>query len=358
MSTTQNQANEEIIVGNEPIATEIVKDKEIWQAGITTLKLVWDGTDLSVDYGFMSNEDNAKRKTETRENGIFHLITQIDDTALKTLQAEIIKVLEFNRVKKMLTKQLSILGPEQTVAFDIVVPYIADPNRLTQLVLLISGHAKSGKSHLAQIICKYTYLLHGKPNGRYATVVLDNNSRALCLLLKPTLSAGMMLSLREHLKCTALIILEDCHFLSLEAIAQISSRLGEVTGKHAAAFGGFNTILVGDVQAMVNIKGTPIMQHDTPVSSKAIAGNKLLTEQLTHFVDLSYPSHPVIDFTGTASKSRVLGESFHVVSTTTAKKCTASMRHEDTYPAFVRRCLSKASHANPVSELEMVFTQL
>jgi hypothetical protein len=225
--------------------------------------------------------------------------------------------------------------------------------------LLISGEAKSGKSHLAQIICRYTYLLHGKPNGRYATVVLDNNSRALCLLLKPTLSAGMLLSLKEHLKCTVLIILEDCHYLSLEAIAQISSRLGEVTGKHGAAFGGLNTIMVGDVQAMVSIKGTPIMQLESPISSKAIAGNKLLTEQLTHFVDLSYPSHPVIDFTGTmASKSRVFGESLHVVSSTAAKNCTTSMCHEDTYPAFVRRCLIKTRHDNPVTDLEMVFTQL
>jgi hypothetical protein len=340
----------------EHVNAETVKEKEIWQAGITTLKLIWDGTDLSADYGFISNEENAQRKTESRENGIFHLITQIDDTALKTLQAEIIKVLEFNRVKKMLTKQITILGPEQTVAFDIVVPYIADPNRSTQLVLMISGEAKSGKSHLAQIICRYTYLLHGKPNGRYATVVLDNNSRALCLLLKPTLSTGMMLSLKEHLKCTVLIILEDCHYLSLEAIAQISSRLGEVTGKHDTAFGGLNTILVGDVQAMVNIKGTPIMQHETPITSKAIAGNKLLTEQLTHFVDLSFPSHPVIDFTGVTNKLRVCGDSLHIVSTTGAKQCTTNMRHEDTYPAFVRRCLSKTSPNNSVAELDMVLT--
>lgn len=352
MATTNNAE-----INTEQL-TETVTDKEVWQAGITTLKLVWDGTDLSADYGFMSNEENAQRKKESRDNGIFHLITQIDDTALKTLQAEIIKVLEFNRVKKMLTKQLTILGPEQTVAFDIVVPYIADPNRLTQLVLLISGEAKSGKSHLAQIICRYTYLLHGKPNGRYATVVLDNNSRALCLLLKPTLSVGMMLSLKEHLKCTVLIILEDCHYLSLEAIAQISSRLGEVTGKHAAAFGGLNTIMVGDVQATVSIKGTPIMQHEAPICSKAIAGNKLLTEQLTHFVDLSYPSNPVIDFTGVTNKSPVAGDSFHVVSTTTARKCTTTMLREDAYPAFVRRCLSKTRNDNPVPELEMVFTEI
>jgi hypothetical protein len=353
MATTNNVPEINIEQVTETLK---VKEKEIWQAGITTLKLIWDGTDLSADYGFMSNEDNAQRKKECRDNGIFHLITQIDDTALKTLQAEIIKVLEFNRVKRMLTKQITILGPEQTMAFDIVAPYIADPNRSTQLVLLISGEAKSGKSHLAQIICRYTYLLHGKPNGRYATVVLDNNSRALCLLLKPTLSAGMMFNLKEHLKCTVLIILEDCHYLSLEAIAQISSRLGEVTGKHDVAFGGLNTIMVGDVQANVNIKGTPIMQHDAPVSSKAIAGNKLLTEQLTHFVDLSYPSHPLIDFT--TNKSPVFVDSLHVVPTIAARNCTTSMRHEDTYPAFVRCCLSKTKLENPVVELEMTMSQL
>ncbi len=113
MSTTQN---DEIIVGNEQVS-ENVKQKEVWQAGITTLKLVWDGTDLSADYGFMSNEDNAQRKKETRENGIFHLITQIDDTALKTLQAEIVKVLEFNRVKKNVDKATVYFGSRTDCCF-------------------------------------------------------------------------------------------------------------------------------------------------------------------------------------------------------------------------------------------------
>jgi hypothetical protein len=163
-------------------------------------------------------------------------------------------------------------------------------------MMLICGEGGSGKSHLSQLICKYAFLLYGKPNGRYATVVLNQNSRALTLLLKPKLSLSVMDTLKDHLKCTVLVILEDCHWLSLEAVAQISSRLCEITGKSGIAFGGLNTILVGDVQAQVAIKGTPIMQKASPSTSKAIAGNKLLTEQLTHFVDLSYPFHPVIDF--------------------------------------------------------------
>jgi hypothetical protein len=96
MSTTRN--DDIRVIDEQVVASETVKEKEVWQAGITTLKLVWDGTDLSADYhGFMSNEDNVQRKTETRENGIFHLITQIDDTALKTLQAEIEKILELTK---------------------------------------------------------------------------------------------------------------------------------------------------------------------------------------------------------------------------------------------------------------------
>jgi hypothetical protein len=95
-----------------------VKDKicqtaEIWQSGITTLNLLWDGTKLSAEYGFLSHEENALRQVEKKENGIFHMITQIDDTVLKSFQAEINKAIEFNRVKLFWTS-LSLFSAQNS----------------------------------------------------------------------------------------------------------------------------------------------------------------------------------------------------------------------------------------------------
>jgi chromosomal replication initiation ATPase DnaA len=101
-----------------------------------------------------------------------------------------------------------------------VAPFISGVN-LFQLVMMISGRPGSGKAHLARIMCDYAYLLHGTPNDKYDTVVLNRHSRALCVLLKPTLSNNKVDSLKEYLKNTVLIILEDCNWFSLRRLCYL-----------------------------------------------------------------------------------------------------------------------------------------
>jgi hypothetical protein len=220
--------------------------------------------------------------------------------------------MEFNRVKSALKKSLVKLSPKKQRIFDTVAPFISGVKQ-TQLVMLILGEVGSGKAHLVRIIGDYAYLLHGKPTGKFATIVLNRHSRAMCILLKTTISGSMMDSLKEYLKDTVLIILEDCNLLSFEAVMQISSRLSVVTGKSGIAFGGFHTILVGDIgEIVVQLSdGTSMMQTAAPVTTDAIAGHNLLSESLTHFIDLSCSKRPII---------------------------IGGMEHHNDYPEFVKVC--------------------
>jgi hypothetical protein len=202
---------------------------------------------FSANCGFRSHHDNEIRQNETKENGIFHLITQIDDSVLKSFQNEITKVMQFNKVQSVLRNTVSRLSPGKNLIFNKVAPFISGVN-LVQLVMIISGRPGSGKAHLALIICDYAYLLHGTPNGKYDTVVLNRHSRALCLLMKPTLSKNKVDCLKEYLKNTVLIILDDCNWFSLEEIMRLSSRLCEIIEKSEVSFGGLNTIMFGDVK--------------------------------------------------------------------------------------------------------------
>jgi hypothetical protein len=135
----------------------------------------------------------------------------------------------------------------------------------------------------------------------------------MCILLKTTISASMVDSLKEFLKDTVLIMLEDCNSLSFEAVMRISSRLSEVTGKFGTAFGGFHTIMVGDIGEFVLqlSDGTSMMQTAAPVTTDAIAGHNLLTESLTHFIDFSCSKRPII---------------------------IGGMEHHNNYPEFVKVC--------------------
>jgi hypothetical protein len=323
-----------------PVDQQQTTNSEVWQAGITTLTLVWDGTNLSANYGFLSHLDNEIRQNETKENGIFHLITQIDDSVLKSFQNEITKVMQFNKVQSVLKKTVTRLSPGKNLIFNTVAPFISGV-KTVQLVMLISGRPGSGKAHLARIMCDYAYLLHGAPNGKYDTVVLNRHSRALCVLMKPTLSKNKVDSLKEHLKNTVLIILEDCNWFSLEAIMLLSSRLCEITGKSDVAFGGLNTVMFGDVKdsVMVLKKGTPMMQKSAPCTTDAIAGQNLLRENLTHFIDLSDPCcYPILDFSAKSIGETSYGSPFNFRQQASVN----SLDQDNCYPEFLSACIKTA----------------
>jgi hypothetical protein len=64
-----------------------------------------------------ANHDNEIRQNETKENGIFHLITQIDDSVLKSFQNEIAKVMQFNKVQSVLRNTVSRLSPGKNLIY-------------------------------------------------------------------------------------------------------------------------------------------------------------------------------------------------------------------------------------------------
>jgi GTPase SAR1 family protein len=179
----------------------------------------------------------------------------------------------------------------QRTAFDLAKDHIS--NQIpTQLIMLLIGDGGSGKSYVTQALCKFAFLIHGKQDGKFPSVMLDSKQCPFKSLTKPLICDEDFSILRQRLEKSILIVIEDVNFISLEELHQISTRLAAISGKTNLPFGGFHVIMVGDLEKCdsstlqnggTHILSCPIMKH----KHKAVAGQAVLIDALTHCIDIT-----------------------------------------------------------------------
>jgi hypothetical protein len=293
------------------VTTDVANKTEI---SIPVVKFTWDGVNLSEEWSYISTAENAKRgENRKRTRDAFEVMGMASGgDMLLSFQTETSNLISNYRYKTSLDRHVGKLSVEQLKYFNLAVPFIAN-KMSTSLVMMVTGDGGSGKSFLCQSMCKFALSFYGKSDGKFPSVLVDKKNKSVRALTKLSISEDDLDKLKCHLASTKLIIIEDVQFLSLEELYQISCRLCSVSGLHNTAFGGFHTILVGDmyqpIATLVN-GGTHVLQREIPHhNSKAIAAQKILLDQLTHFVDLVFPVEIPISETISAGCDDVTAES-------------------------------------------------
>jgi hypothetical protein len=263
---------------------------------VSVLKILWDGEVLTAEFEENSANDNLIRQNNKRKRQLFDALANANDgELLQTFQLKLNKVVMSYQLKANLFKRVAAFNGAQRTAFDLAKEHISTQNP-SQMIMLLIGEPGDGKTYVAQALCKFTFLVHGKQNGKFPSVMLDSKHCPYKTLTKLLISDADFTCLRHRLEKSVLIIIEDVNFLSLEDVQQINSRLAAITGKTHLPFGGFHVLMAGDLQksstASLHNGGTHIMTcHVPPHKHKAIAGQKLLLEHLTYCVDITKGTH-------------------------------------------------------------------
>jgi hypothetical protein len=260
---------------------------------VSVLKILWDGKVMTAESEENAHNDNEIRKRNKRKLQLFESLANAEDgELLQTFQLKLNKVIMSYQVKANLFKRVRAFSVAQRTAFDLAKDHISTliPS---QMIMLLTGDGGSGKTFVAQALCKFTFLVHGRTeNGKFPSVMLDSKQCPFRALTKPLMTDREFSRLRQRLECTLMIVIEDVNFVSLEEVQQISSRLAAISGKINVPFGGFHVIMVGDLQysdsSLLRNGGTHIMSY--PIlkhKQKAIAGQAIFINRLTHCVDIT-----------------------------------------------------------------------
>jgi hypothetical protein len=259
---------------------------------VSVLKILWDGKVLTAEFEENSQDDNKSRRQNKRKRQLFGKICHAEDgELLETFQLKLNKMVLTYKLKANLFKRIDTFSCAQRTAFDLAKDHLSTqiPN---QLIMLLTGDGGSGKTYVAQALCKFTFLVHGKQDEKFPSVVLDSKQCPFKSLTKPLICDEDFSVLRHRLEKSVLIVIEDVHFVSLEELQQISTRLAAISGKTNLPFGGFHVIMVGDLEQSdsstlhsggTHIMSCPILKH----KHKAIAGQTILVEALTYCVDVT-----------------------------------------------------------------------
>jgi hypothetical protein len=261
---------------------------------VSILKILWDGKVLTAEFEENTQNDNEIRKRNARKRQLFDSICNAEDGGelLQTFQSKLNKVVMCYQLKANLFKRVRCFNAAQRTTFDLAVEHIST-KIATPMLMLLTGDGGDGKTFVAQALCKFTFLVHGRtPNGKFPSVMLDSKQCPFKILTKPLMSDEEFLALRQRLETTVLIVIEDVNFVSLEELHQISTRLAAVSGKTNLFFGGFHVLLVGDLHKSNSLTlhngGTHIMSCPIPPHKhRASAGQAILVEGLTHCVDIT-----------------------------------------------------------------------
>jgi hypothetical protein len=278
---------------------------------VSVLKILWDGKVMTAEFEENSQNDNEIRKRNKRKRQLFEALTNAEDGELiQTFQVKLNKVVLSYQLKANLFKRVRAFNIAQRTAFDLAKDHISTliPN---QMIMLLIGDGGTGKSFVAQALCKFTFLVHDRTeNGKFPSVMLDSKLCPFKALTKPIMSDEEFTSLRKRLENSVLIVIENVNFVSLEELQQMSSRLAAVSGKIDVPFGGFHVVMVGDLQKSdsstlhnggTHLMSYPILAH----KKKAIAGQSILINALTHCVDITNSKQATFDsFADCLEKSR------------------------------------------------------
>jgi hypothetical protein len=156
-----------------------------------------------------------------------------------------------------------------------------------QLKLFMTGEHKPAMFIMLRILCNHVYLKSGEPRNRYDAVVLSKQSRALSLLLKPTLSKRFLDLLRQDVSHSVVLILEDCDRFSLKQLIRISTRLNMVKSVTHTCFGGLNVVFVGALNINAPFVLSESAGADDMTASSLITHDTVMTEKITQYVNLS-----------------------------------------------------------------------
>jgi hypothetical protein len=214
-----------------------------------------------------------------------------DGELLQTFQLKLNKIVMSYQLKANLFKRVAAFNGAQRTAFDLAKDHISTKNP-SQMIMLLTGEAGDGKTYVAQALCKFTFLVHGKQNGKFPSIMLDSKHCPFKSLTKLLMSDEDFTTLRHRVEKSVLIVIEDVNYLSLEDIQQINSRLAAITGKTHLPFGGFHILMAGDLHKSttetLHNGGTHMMTCPVPPhKQKAIAGQNILLENLTYCVDIT-----------------------------------------------------------------------
>ncbi len=269
----------------------VVADQEP-NKSVSVLKILWDGKVLTAEFEENSENDNLIRQNNKRKRQLFDALANANDgELLQTFQLKLNKIVMSYQLKANLIKRVAAFNGAQRSAFNLAKEHISTKNP-NQMIMLLIGEPGDGKTYVAQALCKFTFLVHGKQNGKFPSVMLDSKYCPFKSLTKLLMSDEDFSSLRHRLEKSVLIVIEDVNFLSLEDIQQINSRLAAITGKTHLPFGGFHVLMAGDLQkstaATLHNGGTHMMTYPVPLHKhKAVAGQNILLEQLTYCVDIT-----------------------------------------------------------------------
>jgi hypothetical protein len=265
---------------------------------VSILKILWDGKLLTAEFINPTDEENSLRNTNKRKRQqLFEALADANDgDLLQTFQLKLNQFILRNKNKVSLMKRMSTFNAAQRTVFDIATGYISTkiPG---QLIMLITGGPGDGKTYIAQVLCKYTLCVRGKPNDRFPSVVLDHQKHdgPFRSLTRIVLLDDELIALRQRLEGTVLIVIEDLNCVSLEDLHQISSRLCVISGNTNLPFGGYHVLMMGDLHqsSLSKLKrGTHIMTNPVRMNNTyAIAGQNILLYRMTHCVDISKGTH-------------------------------------------------------------------